>query len=151
MDGVYISGSARYSAVATDTLVGQRGGGAVLYQASPQFLVEAIQQFDPYVVNFHLGKGKWRWFILGCYLATDDASTLQSVVTALRERPRGDKLLVTGDFNADLSRPEGADQDKEIAAVLVAAGLENMSLSTFCSDQSTNHPHTSLHTYAKMY
>ena len=38
--------------------------------------------------------------------------------------PWGSKLLVVGNFNADLANTEEADQDKEIAAYLVEARLE---------------------------
>ena len=45
----------------------------------------------------------------------------------LKERPQGAKLLLEGNFNADLAQPEGAEQDKEIVVALTAAGLEDMS------------------------
>ena len=32
---------------------------------------------------------------------------IEIIVAALKERPRGSELLVTGDFNAKLSDPEG--------------------------------------------
>ena len=44
---------------------------------------------------------------MGCYLAPDDTLTIESVVAALKERPVGAKLLVAGDFNANLAEPEG--------------------------------------------
>ena len=43
----------------------------------------------------------------GIYLAPDDTSTIESVLAALKERPRGAELLVAGDFNVKLSEPEG--------------------------------------------
>ena len=62
--------------------------------------VEADQQFVPNVVSFQLATGARRWYIVGCYLAPDDTLTIESVVAALKERPRGSKLLVVGDFKA---------------------------------------------------
>ena len=52
---------------------------------------------------------------------------IESVITVLKERPQGAKLLLEGNFNADLAQPEEAEQDKEIVVALTAAGLEDMS------------------------
>ena len=38
----------------------------------------------------------------GCYLAPDDARTIERVVTALGDQPRGTALVVAGDLNTDL-------------------------------------------------
>ena len=46
---------------------------------------------------------------------------------AISQWPRGATLLVTGKFKTDLEAPEGRTRDKEIAEVLSAAGLEDMS------------------------
>ena len=46
--------------------------------------------------------GERRWHILGCYLAPDETSKVESVVSALKERTQGLKLLVTGNFNANI-------------------------------------------------
>ena len=55
---------------------------------------------------------------MGCYLAPDDTSTIESVVAALKERPRGPKILVAGDFNVNLSYPEGDRKGEDIAAAI---------------------------------
>ena len=73
---------------------------------APHFAVEAVQKFGPNVVGFQLATGGRRWYIVGCYLALDDTLTIESVVAALKERPRGAKLLVAGDFNTNLAEPE---------------------------------------------
>ena len=46
--------------------------------------------------------------------------TIERVIADVRERPHGSKLLVTGDFRADLSNPEGSELDKDVAAALAA-------------------------------
>ena len=61
-----------------------------------------------------------------CYLAPDDTSMIDSVVAALKERPRGAKLLVVGDFNAKLSETKGNQRREDIAAALPMEGLEYM-------------------------
>ena len=88
-DRVYTPRSAGYSVVATDTLIPHRGRVAVFYQASLRFAVEAIQKFGPNFFSLHLAAGERRWYIIGCYLAPDDASAVESVVADLRERPQG--------------------------------------------------------------
>ena len=104
-DGIYTGGLAGYIVVATDVPSQHRGGVEFFYRPAPHFLVEAVQQFGPNVVGFQLETGEPRWYIVGCYLAPDNTLTIESVVAALKERPRGAKLLVEGDFNAKLSEP----------------------------------------------
>ena len=110
-----------------DNLSRHRSGVLVFYWASPRFAVETINQFGPNVVSFQLVAATQRWCIIGCYLAPDDALTIESVVTALRERPRGAKLLVAWTFNMDLAQLEGAEQDEDIAADFAALVLDDIS------------------------
>ena len=80
--------------VATDVPSQHRGGVAVFYRPAPHFAVEAIYQFGTNVVGFPMATGERRWYIMGCDLAPDYTSTIESVVAALKERPRGAKLLM---------------------------------------------------------
>ena len=57
----------------------------------------------------------------------DDASTIEDVIAATRQRPRGGALMVVGNFNTDLVAPEGQEQDGEIVEVIAEEGLEDMS------------------------
>ena len=100
---------------------------AVFYQASLRFEIYAIQKFGPNVVSFQMETGEKRCYIMGCYLAPDNTLIIEIIIIALRERPRGTKLLVAEDFNADLAQPEGTRIYKDIVAELAAAGLEDMS------------------------
>ena len=59
----------------------------VFYQPSPRYAVEAIQQLRSNTVGFQLATGERRWYIIRCYLAHNDTSTIESVVAALKERP----------------------------------------------------------------
>ena len=83
-DGTYTRGSEGYSVVATDALKRHRGGVAYFHWPAPHFAVEAVHQFGPNVVGFQLVTGAWRWYIVGCYLAPDDNSTIYRVVRALK-------------------------------------------------------------------
>ena len=51
--------------------------------------------------------GARQWYIVGYYLAPDNTLTIESVVAALKDRPRGAELMVAGDFNSNLAEPEG--------------------------------------------
>ena len=124
---IYTRGSAGYSFVATDTPSRHHSGVAVFHRPAPHFEVEAVQKFGPNVVGFYLATGAQRWYIVGCYLAPDDTSTIERVVKVLKERPKGTELLVAGDFNANLAEPEGYRRREYIAAALVTEGLEDIS------------------------
>ena len=112
MDGIYTRESAEYSVVAMDAPSRHRGRVAMFYRSSPHFAVEALRQFSPNVVGFQLATGARRWYIIGCYLAPEDTSTIESVVAALKEQPRGAALLVAGDLNTTLTYPENNRRGK---------------------------------------
>ena len=88
--------------------------------------MESVRQFGPNIVGFQLETGAQRWNIIGYYLAPDDTSTVESVVSALKKRPRGTALLVAGDLNTKLSDPENDERGTEIVAALTEAGIEDM-------------------------
>ena len=67
-----------------------------------------------------------RWCIVGCHLAPDDNSKIESVVADIKVWPHGTKLLVAVDFNANLLEPEGDQRRENISAVLATEGLEDM-------------------------
>ena len=99
---------------------------AVFYRSSPIFVVEAVRQFGPNVVSFQLATGARRWYIIVCYLAPDNTSTIESVVVALKEIPQGTALVVAGDLNTTLDDPENDRRGTEIATALTETGLEDM-------------------------
>ena len=101
--GIYTRGSAGCSVVAIDAPSQHCGSVAVFYRPAPYFAVEAVQKFGLNVIGFQLATGERQWYIVGCYLAPDDTLTVESVIAALKERPRGSKLLVVGDLNVNLS------------------------------------------------
>ena len=125
-DGIYTRESAGYSVVATDAPSRHCGRVAVFYRPSPLFAVEAVHQFGSNIVGFQMETGARRWYIIGCHLAPDDTSTIESVVAALKERPQGTALIVAGDINTNLSDTENSGRGTEIAAALTEAGLEDM-------------------------
>ena len=74
--GFYTRGSAGYNAVATDVPIRHHVRVAVFYRTSPEYAVEDIQQFGPNVIGFQMETGERRWYIIRCYLAPNDTSTI---------------------------------------------------------------------------
>ena len=64
---------------------------------------------------------------MGCYIPPDSLAEIDPIVKAFTQCPEGFETLWVGNFNANLDFP-GTKRDKEIAAVVPAEGLEDMSL-----------------------
>ena len=64
----------------------------------------------------------------GCYIYPDYASTIKHVVTSISQCPHWDALLVAGHLNIDLVTQEGDRLGEDIMAVIVTAGLEDISV-----------------------
>ena len=111
--------------VASDSPSRHRRGVTLFYKESPRFPVEAHQQHGPNVIMFYLITDGWHWHVVGCYLATRDAPTLESGIMRINHRPGGVELLVAGYFNTDFKTPDGNKRDKEITAETATDGLEN--------------------------
>ena len=47
-------------------------------------------------MSFGVAMGARRWYIIRCYLAPDDAETIERVVIFLEDRPKGTALIVAG-------------------------------------------------------
>ena len=88
--------------------------------------MEEVRTYGPNVISFEVVTGQRRWYIIGCYIAPDDARTIERVVTALGDQPRGTALIVAGDFNTDLGEMASDGRGTEIAAAITEAGLEDM-------------------------
>ena len=125
-DGVYTRTSAGYRVVATDAPIRHSGGIAMFYRDGAGFAVEEVRPYGPNVISFEVVTGRRRWYIIGCYLAPDDARTIERVVTALGDQPRGTALIVAGDLNTDLGDMECDGRGAEIAAAITEAGLEDI-------------------------
>ena len=125
-DGVYTRASAGYRVVATGAPSGHRGGIAMFYREGAGFAVEEVRQYGPNVLSFEVVSGRRRCYIIVCYLAPDDAQTIEPVVTALGDQPKGTALVVAGDLNPDLGEVECDRRGAEISAAITEAGLEDM-------------------------
>ena len=124
--GVYTHELASYSVVYMGAPIRHCSGVAVFRRVLPRFSVMALQQFGTNVVRFQLMTRERQWYIVGCYLSPDDTLTIDCFLVAVRKRPRCSELLVAGNFNSNLTGPEGAERDKEVLADPAAAGLEDI-------------------------
>ena len=116
--GIYTRESAGYRVVATDAPSRHRGRVALFYRPSTLFAVEAVREYGPNILSFEVAMGGRRWYIIGCYLAPNNAQTIERVVTAMGDQPRGTALLVAGDLNTDLGAMDNDRRGSEIAAAL---------------------------------
>ena len=85
--------------------------------------MEALQTYRVNLVSFHLALGDHWWFIVGCYLAPENALTIDDIVEATSQRPWGATMVVVGYFNTNLAASEGQERDKGIAADMAEEGL----------------------------
>ena len=118
---------AGYRILADDVPSWYRGVVAIFYQETPHFQVEAFQTHGLNVTIFQLTSIGRILFIVGCYLASDEASNIECVVAAIVQCLRGAARMVAGDFNSNLAAPEGNRRGEEIAVEIVTACLEDMS------------------------
>ena len=125
-DGIYTRESAGYRVVHTNAPSRHSGRLALFYIPSPLFAVEAVREYGPNVMSFEVATGAMRWYIIRCYLAPDDTSTIERVVAALRYGPKGTALVVAVDLNTDLEESENDQRGTEIAAAMTASGVEDM-------------------------
>ena len=68
---------------------------------------------------------------MGCYIDLNDASTIEDIIADIRRRPQGAKMLVAGNFNSELYKPEGTGRTEDIAVTLADSGLKDMSTHLF--------------------
>ena len=127
-DGIYTRGSDGYSVVATDAPSRHHGRVAMFHRPAPHFAVEAVRKYGPNLIGFQLAMGSRRWYIVGCYLASDNTSTIERFVKALRDQPKGAELMVARDLNTNLASPEGDRREEDVAATIATEVLEDMAL-----------------------
>ena len=72
--------------------------------------------------------GRRRWHIVGCYIASSNASTIEDVIADIRAWPYWYKLLAARDLNANLEELEETPRAEAIADKLAAAGMMDVGL-----------------------
>ena len=125
-DGIYTRESAGYRVVATDAPSRHSSGVTLFYRPSQLFAVEAVREYGPNIMSFEVATGARRWYIIGCYIAPDDTSTIERVVAVLMDRPKGTALVVAGNLNTNLEDAVNYQRGTEITAAMTEAGVEDM-------------------------
>ena len=82
-EGIYTRKSDGYKVVAMLAPIRQQGGVALFYWDSPVFAVKAIHQFGANVITCQMETGERHWYIVGCYLAPGDRTTIRGVEAAM--------------------------------------------------------------------
>ena len=84
----------------------------------------------PNVLTFQLVLGATRWYIIGCYIPSNDLTTLMHVEQAWHACPKGCLPIMLGNLNVNLAALRN-ERDKMIAELMDAMALVDMS-SHFC-------------------
>ena len=92
---------------ATEAPISHRSGVTVFYRKVGHFTLEALCLHVPNVVSFQMATGHQRCHVVGCYITTDDESTIEDAVAAISRQHQGSDILVAGNYNADLEVSEG--------------------------------------------
>ena len=110
--GIYTLESSGYQAVVSETPIAYSGGVSVFSCEGENLSVEALRLHGENVASFQLALDGQPWYIVGCCLAPDDASTIENIIAAIIQQLRGFVLLVTRDLNTNLAPPEVHVRDK---------------------------------------
>ena len=89
--------------------------------------MDAIHLYGKSAVSFQLDSGGQRWYIVGCYLDRNDASTIEDVVAAISQRLHGAALLLNGYLNTDLEAQEVRAREEKITSAMSMEGLKDIS------------------------
>ena len=114
---------------------GNKGGVALFYRdGQVGWTMESVRQFSPNVIRATLVSGSKRWYIVAAYIPPSDEEglTLEFIAKATDTVPNQQwPIILLGDLNVDLARPEGnsavgADRRFETAALISTLGLVSM-------------------------
>ena len=124
-DGIHTRFSAGYHVEATEAMSRNQGGIAMFYRDSPFFQVESVVKHGPNVISLELVTGRRRFPIVGAYVPPSDTTTLEFIQKAFDRFQERKDVVLMGDLNVDLCRPDGA-RDEEIANLIATQGLLDM-------------------------
>ena len=109
--GIYTRELSGYQVVASEASSAHSGSVTVFFCAAEHFSVDGLSLHGINVVSFQMALGGQRWYIMGCYLAPDNALSIEDVVVAIIQQNCDSVLLVDGYSNSDLAAPEGHARD----------------------------------------
>ena len=92
--GIHTHALARYCVFVTVLFSRRSGGVSVFYRyKTPHFQVEEMHQHRPNVLSFQVASGGKGWFIVGCFLLTEESATTERVITTIPNPPHGQRYL----------------------------------------------------------
>ena len=68
----------------TEARSAHRGGIVIFYPMAEHFAVEELRLHGLNVITFQLVMGRQRWHVVGCYIASSDALTIEDVNFSIR-------------------------------------------------------------------
>ena len=84
-NGVYTRKYSGFWVMATEASCAPCGGVAIFYCKVDHFAIEELPLHVPNVISFQVVTGRWRWNVMGCYIAPKEASTIEDVAAAIRD------------------------------------------------------------------
>ena len=66
------------------------------------------------------------WHVVRCYIAPDNASTIEIVVVVIIQSPQGEELLMASNFNTNVMNPEGNTLDEDVVSDLATVDMKDM-------------------------
>ena len=84
-NGVYTRESSVFWVMATAAPSAHRGGVAIFYREADHFAIKELRFHGLNVISFQLVTGRQRWHVMGCYIASSDASIIEDIPAAIRD------------------------------------------------------------------
>ena len=123
---LHIRDSEGYHALAADILSRHHGGVDILYRDVTHFQVKVYHPHGTNVAILQMVYDGRLWFVLGCYLAQDNASMIEIIKLAINQIPSGTAIILDSGFNSELDSPEGNLREEDIAVVMTTTDLKDM-------------------------
>ena len=80
---VYTWEASGFCVIETEVPRAHRGSVAVFYRGVEHFAVEELRPHGPNVITSQLVTGRRRWHVVGCYIVSRYASTIEDVNVAI--------------------------------------------------------------------
>ena len=87
--------------------------------------MEGIVNSGPTVASFLMTSGSRRWYVVGEYVPTHDASADHRIKQMLEVAPKGIEIILLGDLNIRLRKLRD-DRENELSSALAGRGLGDM-------------------------
>ena len=104
------------------------GRVTIVYLKAKHFSIEELCLHVSNVIIFQLVTRQRRCHVVGCYISTSDALTIEDVSADTMDLNYGAEILVDSDLNTNLVDPESIMQGEATSDVLAAVEMMNIGL-----------------------